>query len=254
MSQTDPARIKTSQIPLGTVLSFTYCRFLLMMQRSTKSTILVSILKSLGRFYRNFCNRIEMLNRYIPYLPGLVDSPKGANMKRAEALTGPELAQLLLRLVPQHHQDQYELIKGIIPVNLRLMLNTLVTIEKMDIQVPKKAEKASKSENGKCKRKGALTDNKVSNKKSRFSKHCELCKKHTHNTVDCKRYKKDGTQKKTFQSKKGIASKKSDRRSFKTMEDTLKKTMKTEFKKMKKDNNKLKKRNRNDSSEEFNSS
>ena len=41
-----------------------------------------------------FSNRIEMLNSYIPYLPGLVDSPQGANMKRAEALTEPELAQL----------------------------------------------------------------------------------------------------------------------------------------------------------------
>ena len=157
---------------------------------------------------RNFCDRIEMLNSYIPYLPGLVDSPQGANMKRAEALTEPELSQLLLRLVPQHQQDQYELIKSIIPVSLCLMLDTLMTIEKMDIQVPKKAKKAAESGNGKRKRKGTLPDEKASTKKRRSSKHCELCKKHggaknTHNTVDCKRYEKDGTQKKTFQSKKG---------------------------------------------------
>ena len=69
-------------------------------------------------------------------------------MKRAEALTEPELAQLLLRLVHQHQQDQYELIKGIIPVNLCLTLDTLMTIEKMDIQVPKKAEKTAESGNG----------------------------------------------------------------------------------------------------------
>ena len=36
---------------------------------------------------RNFCDRIKQLHRYIPYLPGLVDSPQGANMKSAEALT-----------------------------------------------------------------------------------------------------------------------------------------------------------------------
>ena len=151
--------------------------------------------KSRKVLLRNFCNRIEQLNSYIPYLSGLVDSPQGANMKRAEALTEPELAQLLLRLVPQHQQDQYELIKGIISVNLCLTLDTLVTIEKMDIQVPKKAEKAAESGNGKRKRKGALSDEKASNKKSRSSKNCELCEKHggaknTHNTVDCKRYKK----------------------------------------------------------------
>ena len=39
-----------------------------------------------------------MLNSYIPYLPGLVDSPKGVNMKKAMALDDPELAQLLLQL------------------------------------------------------------------------------------------------------------------------------------------------------------
>ena len=61
--------------------------------------------KSRKVLLRNFCDRIEQLNSYIPYLPGLVDSPQGANMKRAEALTEPELAQLLLRLVPQHQQD-----------------------------------------------------------------------------------------------------------------------------------------------------
>jgi hypothetical protein len=50
---------------------------------------------------RNFSDGIEMLNSYIPYLPGLINSPQGANMKRATALDEPELAQLLLRLVPQ---------------------------------------------------------------------------------------------------------------------------------------------------------
>ena len=72
---------------------------------------------------------IEQLNSYIPYLPGLIDSPQGANMK-ATALDEPELAQLLLRLAPQFQQDQYKLVKGIIPVSLRLTLDTLVTIEK----------------------------------------------------------------------------------------------------------------------------
>ena len=63
-------------------------------------------------------------------------------MKRTTALDEPELAQLLLRLAPQFQQDQYELVKGIIPVSLRLTLDTLVTLEKTDIHVPKKAEKA----------------------------------------------------------------------------------------------------------------
>ena len=51
-------------------------------------------------------------------------------MKRAVALDEAELAQLLPQLVPQAHQDQYQLIKGTIPVNLCATLDTLVTIEK----------------------------------------------------------------------------------------------------------------------------
>jgi hypothetical protein len=71
-----------------------------------------------------------MLKSYIPYLPGLTNSPQGANMKKARALDEPELAQLLLQLVAQSPQDQYQLIKGTIPVNIRMTLNTLEKIEK----------------------------------------------------------------------------------------------------------------------------
>ena len=79
--------------------------------------------------------------------------------------------------------------------------------------------------------------------------------KNTHNTVDCKRYEKDGVPKKAFKSKKGDSTvKKFNRQSFKTMEDTLKKTMKAEFKKKNKGTHKLKKRERDDLSDESNSS
>ena len=111
-------------------------------------------------------------------------------MKRVEALNKPKLAQVLLRLVPQAQQDQYQLIKGTIPTNLRATLNTLKTIEKMDIQVPRKAKKVSESENGKGKRKVANKDGSNPQKRKCYSRHCALCDKHggaksTHNTVDC---------------------------------------------------------------------
>ena len=212
--------------------------------------------------FRNFCDRIEQLNSYIPYLPGLIDCPQGANMKRVEALDEPELAQLLLRLAPQSQQDQFELVKGIIPVNLRLTLDTLVTLEKTDIHVPHKTEKAKAVEqgNGTCKRKGATQGDQTTKKKSRSSKHCDLCEKHggaknTHNTVDCKRYEKDGTQKKTFQSKKGNPNvKKTDRQSYKTVRADLKK-LRTDIKDMKKTGSrKSKKRERESSSDDSNDS
>ena len=89
---------------------------------------------------RNFADRIEKLNSYIPLLPGLINSPQGANMKRAEALKEPKLAQLLLQLVPQAQHDKNSLIKGTIPMNLRETLDTLETIEQKAVQVPRKAE------------------------------------------------------------------------------------------------------------------
>ena len=45
---------------------------------------------------RNFTDRIEMLKSYILLLPGLINSPLGANMKRAVALDGHKIAQLHL--------------------------------------------------------------------------------------------------------------------------------------------------------------
>ena len=59
---------------------------------------------------RNFADRLEQLNSYIPILPGVFDSPQGTNMKIAEALDEPELSRLLLQFVPQSQQDQYQLI------------------------------------------------------------------------------------------------------------------------------------------------
>ena len=81
-------------------------------------------------------------------------------MKRAVALDEPKLAQLLLQLVPQAQQYQYQLIKGTIPVNLRATLDTLKTIIKMNVQVPRKPKKlVGKPANGKRKRKVSLKEN-----------------------------------------------------------------------------------------------
>jgi hypothetical protein len=177
-------------------------------------------------------------------------------MKRAVALDEAQLAQLLLRLVPQSQQDQYQLIKGMIPMNLRATLDTLVTIEKMDVQVPRKPKKlADKPVNGKEKRKVSEKEDGLPQKRNHSSKYCALSAKHggaktTHNTGDCRKYEKDGVFKKTFKSQKGksAVNKKIDHQSFKTMEDTLKK-VKTELKKIKKVSHKSKKCSRNDLSD-----
>ena len=77
----------------------------------------------------------------------------------------------------------------------------------------------------------------------------------THNTVDCRRYEKDGVPKKTFKSQKGKSpvNNKIDRQSFSTMEDNLKKVS-TDFKNMRMKSCKSKKRNHDDLSDESNNS
>ena len=92
-------------------------------------------------------------------------------MKKAEALDEPELTQLLLQLVPQSQQYQYQLIKGTIPVNLRATLNTLKTIENMNIQVPRKPKKlVDKSANGNRKRKATFKDDSLPQMRKHGSK------------------------------------------------------------------------------------
>ena len=110
----------------------------------------------------------------------------------------------------------------------------------MDIRAPRKAEKVAESGNGKGKRKVSGTDDGKPQKKKRSLKYCTLCAKRggaksTHNTVDCRRYKKDSVPKNTFKYQKGKSpvNTKIDRQSFKTMEDNLKK-VRTDLRKIKK--------------------
>ena len=83
-----------------------------------------------------------------------MDSPQHTDtMRRVEALDEPKITQLLLQLVPQAHQDQYNLTMGIIPQNLCSLLETLETIENMtEVSIPRKPKKSGeKPTNGKQK-------------------------------------------------------------------------------------------------------
>ena len=199
---------------------------------------------------RNFANRIEQLNSYIAYLPGLIDSPQRTDtMRRVEDLDEPEIAQLLLQLVPQTHQDQYNLTKVVIPQNLRSLLETLETIENMEVHVPRKPEKlAEKSTDGK--RKGSSKGDGNPTKKKKSDKKCALCEKHggkytTHNTGDCRKYEKNGTPKSGFKKtgKSDSKSGKKDRLSFQAFSERLDK-IDTKLKKIGKKDCKTKKRER----------
>jgi len=70
---------------------------------------------------------------------------------------------------------------------------------------PSRDEKPSHSEKKGTKQPG--TESPRVPKKARTEKHCDLCKKHggthtTHNTRDCRRFEKDGTEKTDFHAAK----------------------------------------------------
>jgi len=105
---------------------------------------------------------------------------------------------------------------------------------------PSRNEKASHSEKKGTKRPG--TESPRVPKKVPTKKHCDLCKKHggahtTHNTCDCRRFEKDGTEKSDFRAaKKGGKNPNPAKQSFTQLSDKLDKLEKV----LKKDTKKRK--------------
>ncbi len=163
---------------------------------------------------RQFVRQVEQLNTYVAQMPCFYYSPHAnASTKPENVLfTEAELGAHVLCMCPLPWQDQYIMNeKGMMPMDMRLLLTMLEAIEPIcthEKSKPdhEKSEKSSfKSEKGK-KRPGTSPTVWVP-KKVRFEKHCDLCKKYggahtTHNTGECRKYKKDGTEKSSFRAAK----------------------------------------------------
>jgi hypothetical protein len=162
-----------------------------------------------------FVHQVEQLNAYIAqmlcfyYSPHANASTKPKNVPFTEA----ELGAHVLHMCPLPWQDQYNMNeKGMTPMDMRLLLTLLEAIEcictheKGEPDNNEKSEKSSyKGEKGK-KHTGTGSTVRIP-KKVRFEKHCNLCKKHggahtTHTTSECRKYKKDGTEKSSFHAAK----------------------------------------------------
>jgi hypothetical protein len=143
------------------------------------------------------------------YSPHANASTKPENFPFMEA----ELGAHVLRMCPLPWQDQYNMNKkGMMPIDMRLLLTSLEAIEHIcthEKGKPDNNEKSNKSsykgEKGK-KHPGTGSMVRVP-KKVQFEKHCDLCKKHggahtTHTTCECHKYEKDGTEKSSFSAAK----------------------------------------------------
>jgi hypothetical protein len=160
---------------------------------------------------RQFVRRVEQLNAYIPQMPCFYYSPhaKASTKPKNIPFMEAELGAHVLHMCPLMCQDQYNLNKkGMTPMDMRSLLTSLEAIECICTYEKGKLdnfEKSNKSSNkGKKGKKRPGTDSTVRVPKKvcfeKFEKHCKLCKKHggahtMHNTHDCCRFEKDGTEK-----------------------------------------------------------
>jgi hypothetical protein len=160
---------------------------------------------------RQFIWHVEQLNAYIAQMPCFYYSPNANASTKPENIpfTEAELWAHVLCMCPFQWQDQYNMNKkGMMPMDMRLLLTLLEAIERVCTYEKGKSdtfEKSDKSSNkGEKGKKHPGTNSMVRvPKKVSFEYHCELCKKHggahtTHNTCDCCRLEKDGKEKSRF--------------------------------------------------------
>ncbi len=160
-----------------------------------------------------FVRQVEQLNAYIPQMPCFYYSPNANASTKPENFMFPEaeLGAHVLRMCPLAWQDQCNLNqKGLTPLDMHMLLTSLEAIEHVCTHEKGKPDEKSKksSFNRKKGKKQPGTDPMVRvPKKVRFEKNCDLCKKHggahtTHTTHECRKYKKDGTEKSSFRAAK----------------------------------------------------
>jgi hypothetical protein len=160
---------------------------------------------------RQFVWRVEQLSAYIAQMPCFYYSPNANASTKPENVpfTEAELGAHVLRMCPLQWQDQYNMNeKGMMPMDMHLLLTLLEAIERICTYEKGKLdsfEKSNKSSNKGEKGKKCPGTNSTARvpKKVRFEKHCDLCKKQggartIHNTCDCHRFEKDGKEKPSF--------------------------------------------------------
>ncbi len=157
--------------------------------------------------------RMETLNKYLGLLPTIKNSPQAvASMELGNVpFNEKTLASIILNHLPVAWRIQYALTHTLVPESPRAILLDLENIEKLFAEKTNEAARANKAKVAtaaklagehvprKGKRAGGGTE-KGNPKKGRTAKYCKWCKAvdgpfTTHNTDECRRFNKDGSQK-----------------------------------------------------------
>jgi hypothetical protein len=158
--------------------------------------------------------RMETLNKYLEQLPTIKNSPHAVasaeygNVPFNESM----LASIIMSHLPVAWRNQYNLTHTIVPESLRAILLDLENLEKVFAERSNEAAQANKAKVAaaaksagdhvprKGKREHGGGPDKGTPKKGRTDKFCKWCKAvdgpfTTHNTTECHRFNKDGSQK-----------------------------------------------------------
>jgi hypothetical protein len=153
-----------------------------------------------------FVHHVEQLNAYIAQMPCSYYSPNANASTKPKNIpfTVAELGSHVLHMCPIQWQDQYNINeKGMMPMDMCLLLTSLEAIECICTYNKGKSESPKKSSNKGEKGKKCPGNNSTARvpKKVHFEKNCDLCKT-MHNTCDCHRFEKDRKEKADFRAAK----------------------------------------------------
>ena len=163
---------------------------------------------------RSHVTRMETLNKYLGLLPTIKNSPQAVASTELGNVPFNEttLASIVLSHLPVAWRTQYALTHALVPESPRAILVDLENIEKLFAEKANEAARANKAKVAialkgageqvprKGKRAHGGGPDKGTPKKGRTDKFCKWCKAvdgpfTTHNTDECRRFNKDGSQK-----------------------------------------------------------
>jgi len=176
--------------------------------------ILCHLKKPARSSIRAHVTRMETLNKYLEQLPTIKNSSQAVvsteygNVPFNESM----LVSIILNHIPVAWRNQYNVTHPIVPESPRATLLDLENLEKVFVEKSNEAARVNKAKVAasaklagehvprKGKRAHGGGSEKGTPKKGRTNKFCKWCKAvdgpfTTHNTIECRRFNKDGSQK-----------------------------------------------------------
>jgi len=175
--------------------------------------MLCNLRKPIKSSIQSHVTRMETLNKYLGFLPTIKNSPQAVASTELGNVPFNEttLASIVLSHLPVAWRAQYALTHVLVPESPRAILNDLENIKKLFAEKANEAARANKAKvaaatkaDERVPRKGKRTNGggpeKGTPTKGRTDKYCKWCKAvdgqyTTHNTTECRRFNKDGSQK-----------------------------------------------------------